>query len=96
MTESKVGDMGYEKGIWYGWTGGKCPVHPETKVDYLTARGVTVRGCPAKNVNWSKGCLPCFVSVAFKVVEHYKEPEVKEMTVEEISKVLGYEVKVVK
>ena len=62
--------MQYEVGRWYPWTGGKCPVHPYTKVVCKLDDGTENRE-PEAAGNW---IWPGCVVVAFKVVEEYKEP----------------------
>ena len=63
----------YVTGQIYGWNGGECPVHPETKVELWFRGGVWTRDdagvCSWKHFN-STGDIVCF-----QVIEPYAEPK---------------------
>lgn len=88
----------YEEGKWYMWGGGECPLHP--KDSYVTwcmdlpSGAMTERGSMGNHC-WKHKDTFLKVS-AFKITKKYTPPVTKEMTVEEISKALGYDVKIVK
>jgi hypothetical protein len=88
----------YEEGKWYMWGGGECPLHPQDVVKVKVFN--TINGCvEVYGVNTiSKTWTHTYSSrvFAFKITKKYTPPVTKEMTVEEISKVLGYDVKIVK
>ena len=98
VEEEKEMTHKYEEGKWYMWGGGECPLHPEDKVEvkvFNTSTGITesysVSTVPK---TWShKYSSRVF---AFKITKKYVPPVTKEMTIEEISKALGYDVKIVK
>ena len=61
----------YNNGLWHGWNGGECPVHPETLVD--VAR-------PDHSQNWNMDRLASTLewddeTVAFRVTKEHKEPK---------------------
>ena len=64
----------YVTGQIYGWNGGECPVHPETKVELWFRGGVWTRDdagvCSWKHCN-STGDIVCF-----QVITPYDEPKV--------------------
>lgn len=57
----------YNDGLWHGWNGGECPVHPKTQVRALEQIGVNWNAA-AEDCDWNsfKG--------AFRVVKEYREP----------------------
>lgn len=64
----------YNDGKWHGWNGGKCPVHPRTKVEvvYLeSVFGVMLAKEAASNFSWEDEDEPI---VAFRVIREHKEP----------------------
>ena len=62
---------------WYGWNGGECPVHPETRVEALVceANGNILWQMAAKDLVWSNtvGIDPI---IAFRITRLYVEPKV--------------------
>lgn len=57
----------YETGVWYGWNGGKCPVHPKSMVAIVTRFGEK----EARNAEtwvWDSESSPIR---AFRVVKPY-------------------------
>lgn len=69
-------DQSYKVGKWYNWnSNGKCPVHPETKVEVIVIDNLMDKIRHdyeiAKCLYWDKS--PCPI-VAFRVIEEYKEP----------------------
>lgn len=72
----------YNDGKWYGWNGGKCPVHPKSLVevrwkDFLegSAQPSNLAGYWVSNV-WEHehGDATSGRIIAFRVVKPYKEP----------------------
>ena len=64
----------YNDGNWHAWTGGECPVHPDSVVGYLTAGGYRHdRGRSASNLNFAPDCADPIV--AFRVTKPYEEPK---------------------
>lgn len=74
----------YETGVWYGWNGGKCPVHPSSTVElvllddthpsrpYDPLSGREVLAIEASGVwEWAPGHRQ---AIAFRVVKEYREP----------------------
>ena len=67
----------YNDGKWYGWNGGKCPVHPRTVVEAVYLEPVcvvtlaSVRADTADSFGWDDLDAPI---VAFRVIEDHKEP----------------------
>lgn len=65
----------YNDGKWHGWNGGKCPVHPETKVeaveywDHMSPEYHEKR--KASDLKW--GATAQARVIAFRVIEEYKE-----------------------
>jgi hypothetical protein len=69
----------YVKGQWYGWNGGKCPVHPETIVDVVaeTSKGsgaTFYNKAKARFWRWDQDTVTHII--AFRVVKHHVEPKV--------------------
>jgi hypothetical protein len=68
----------YNDGLWHGWNGGECPVHPMSMVEYIGARNVAewresfYGKVLASNISWV-GDDDSFV-VAFRVTKEYREP----------------------
>ena len=61
----------YNDGAWHGWNGGRCPVHPRSKVDVLFGDGLGSGLLYfAGDLDWGVDPHP----VAFRVVKEYKEP----------------------
>lgn len=61
----------YNNGDWWGWNGGECPLHPETKGEFVFADGCICSRKPAGEWQWDDKELPL---IAFRVTEEYKEP----------------------
>lgn len=57
----------YKPGIWYGWNGGECPVHPEDELEIVDAHGVSAHG-RAGGFNWNE------LRGAFMIIPPYVEP----------------------
>ena len=53
---------------WYGWNGGECPVHPETRVQTSGAWGLGTEH-PAHCIDWHNGGL-----AAFRIIKLHVEP----------------------
>lgn len=90
----------YEEGKWYPWSGGKCPLHPKDEYivwcftsDKWIGEMYSYHYASPNTWTHSKGYKKV---VYFKITKKYVPPVTKEMTVEEISKALGYDVKIVK
>ena len=67
----------YNDGKWHGWDGGKCPVHPKSRVDYVwhDPRNEAA-GCDADREAIEE-CIPQLAwahVVKFRVVKAYREP----------------------
>ena len=67
----------YVTGQIYGWNGGECPVHPETKIKIWTRNALVCSGvdtdagsCSWKHINAGSDI------VCFKVITPYAEPKV--------------------
>ena len=59
----------YNDGLWHGWNGGECPVHPEAVVEVLLRSGC--EDGPANVVDWDHKYDPV---IAFRVIKEHKEP----------------------
>lgn len=57
----------YKPGIWYGWNGGECPVHPKDELEIVDAHGVSAHGM-AGGFNWNE------LRGAFMIITPYVEP----------------------
>jgi hypothetical protein len=64
-----------ETGVIYGWNGGDCPVHPETKVRTWRRNLGSSICCKAKDTPWLHTYADGDV-IAFQVVKAYVEPKV--------------------
>ena len=67
----------YVTGQIYGWNGGECPVHPETKIKIWTRNALVCSGvdtdagsCSWKHINAGSDL------VCFQVITPYAEPKV--------------------
>ena len=61
----------YNDGLWHGWNGGECPVHPKTKVE-LVAGNWLASGIAAGEHDW--GGDQKYPIIAFRVVKEFQEP----------------------
>lgn len=64
----------YEVGKWYGWNGGKCPVHPKSLVQVILLDGNKSsfsREYFAGDWYWDDDDYPI---VAFQITKEHKEP----------------------
>lgn len=61
----------YNDGNWHGWTGGECPVHPESVVDVCLIGRACVEGETAEQWFWDAERTRIR---AFRVTEPYAEP----------------------
>ena len=61
----------YNDGKWHGWNGGECPVHPESRGDFVFADSAILHKQPAGAWDWADQELPI---IAFRITEEYKEP----------------------
>jgi len=59
----------YNNGLWHGWNGGECPVHPETVIQGLEGHGVGWTEAYAKDNHWES------FRGAFRVTKEHKEPQ---------------------
>jgi len=59
----------YNNGLWHGWNGGECPVHPETVIQGLEGHGVGWTEAYAKDNHWES------FRGAFRVTKEHKEPK---------------------
>lgn len=60
---------------WYGWNGGECPVHPETKIEAAFA-GVESTSGRADTFYWRhNGDLKNDI-IAFRIIKPYVAPRV--------------------
>ena len=59
----------YKTGVWYGWNGGECPVHPETFVDLVLWQFSSSESGKASEWDWGEGCG----IFAFRIVTPYVE-----------------------
>ena len=74
-----TGKPNYNDGLWHGWNGGECPVHPKTVVDAVwhdplrsTAGLFVAREASQENsprIAWSH-------VVKFRVIREHREPKV--------------------
>lgn len=70
----------YNDGEWHIWNGGKCPVHPKTRVKIQMANESRVMtdgnsGREAGDLDWrGRDMLPTSAVTAFCVVKEYREP----------------------
>ena len=55
---------------WYGWNGGECPVHPDTRVQTSGAWGLGSEH-PAHCISWHNSGL-----AAFRIIKLHVEPKV--------------------
>jgi hypothetical protein len=60
----------YNNGNWHPWTGGDCPVHPDSIVDVMFHDGHIAIGLDADEWDWSLDI--CTNIVAFKVTKEFK------------------------
>lgn len=61
----------YNDGLWHGWNGGECPVHPDSVVDVAHADRGVVCGETAEQFFWSgENCR----IIAFRVITPYQAP----------------------
>ncbi len=64
----------YNDGLWHGWNGGECPVHPNSVVEAVwTACGGAVRSEQREARNFAWGANASKI-IAFRVVKEYREP----------------------
>jgi hypothetical protein len=63
-------NQNYNNGNWHPWTGGDCPVHPDSKVDVMFSNGETCSGNDADQWDWSLDI--CTNIVAFKVTKEFR------------------------
>ena len=62
----------YKEGVWYGWNGGECPVHPNTEVVVKwSSNGVETETLPARIFDYIWGGRSI---AAFKIVRENREP----------------------
>lgn len=70
-------DTEYKPGIWYGWNGGECPVHPKTQVQVVwqfsegDIRAGKVTGLGSE---WAWAGNDHGQIVAFCVVKEHRQP----------------------
>lgn len=67
----------YKEGIWYGWNGGKCPVHPMSSVQVVWLRkgGSICQYSPVDRADkWCWVGNECGKIIAFRIVKEHKEP----------------------
>jgi hypothetical protein len=67
----------YVTGQIYGWNGGECPVHPETKIKIWTRNGLV----DPDAITYAECCVwkhmeTGYDIVCFKVITPYAEPKV--------------------
>lgn len=60
----------YNDGLWHGWNGGECPVHPRTVVEVALLDNGPVEAAADQ---WYWGGDKCRI-IAFRVVEPYVPP----------------------
>lgn len=61
---------------WYGWNGGECPVHPETRVELRFFGRETNKfetDAPADEFRWDHMGTDGDI-IAFRIVKLYREP----------------------
>ncbi len=61
----------YNDGRWHGWNGGKCPVHPESVVEFVTPGNQPSYIWKASECEWEHRANPV---IAFRVIKPYVEP----------------------
>lgn len=68
-----TGAPNYNDGLWHGWNGGECPVHPETVVEvvWLDKTAPKRETLIALNFVWDDEISKV---VAFRVVKEHREP----------------------
>jgi len=65
----------YNDGLWHGWNGGECPVHPESVVNYASTHNGNSGDIPARALNWAwADSHRLYPVIAFRVVKAYREP----------------------
>lgn len=62
----------YNDGLWHGWNGGECPVHPETVVVCVYADGEVIER-EADDILWDAR-EDSERPIAFRVIKEHKEP----------------------
>lgn len=67
--------MDYVTGQIYGWNGGECPVHPETKLKIWIRNSVGYQLCNAVDHWWDHSNHDGDI-IAFQVITPYAEPKV--------------------
>lgn len=68
----------YKEGVWYGWNGGECPVHPKSVIQVIRgdSEGATAVTWPAdqfQKSNWSDR-ERSYSIIAFRVIKQHREP----------------------
>lgn len=65
----------YNDGKWHGWNGGKCPVHPESVVDYIWFdEGDEAELCGTTKGRRADDAVGWCQVVKFRVTKEHKEP----------------------
>lgn len=59
---------------WYGWNGGECPVHPETKIEAAFAAVVETTIDVAGGFTWEHLNDRLSDIIAFRITKLYREP----------------------
>lgn len=63
----------YNDGKWYGWNGGKCPVHPKSVVEVRSWAGCTRKVSADLIRSWDDD-LSQSQPIVFRVIKEYKTP----------------------
>lgn len=83
-SDENVWTSTYETGIWYGWNGGECPVHPKDELEIVDAHGISAHG-RAGGFNWNE------LRGAFMIITPYVEPrKPREFWINEYPEGLSY------
>ena len=61
-------ETNYNDGLWHGWNGGDCPVHPATICEGIEQDLTHWKTYAANNVGWRS------FRGAFRVINEHKEP----------------------
>ena len=66
----------YKEGVWYGWNGGECPVHPESIVQVrLADRSCEDGDMTERAGNWVWLAENNADIIVFRVIKQHREPQ---------------------
>jgi len=61
----------YNNGLWHGWNGGECPVHPESIIEIVSSSGNLIK-MVARCGAWDHTIMQL---IAFRVTKEHNEPK---------------------